>query len=77
MCRRSAFSIPMAISSAACVRMAAKPFTPWPCYHTQLDVFELGGQTVGIVGCAVGAVRRASVPVLTFASLCSTLVCER
>jgi hypothetical protein len=33
----------------------SKPFEGWPCYHTQLDVFELGGQTVGIVGCAVGA----------------------
>jgi hypothetical protein len=33
----------------------SKPFENWPCYHTQLDAFELGGQTVGIVGCAVGA----------------------
>ena len=33
----------------------AKPFDGWPCYHTQLDTFELAGQTVGIVGCAVGA----------------------
>ena len=33
----------------------SKPFQNWPCYHTQLDAFELGGQTVGIVGCAVGA----------------------
>ena len=33
----------------------SKPFEGWPCYHTQLDAFELGGQTVGIVGCAVGA----------------------
>lgn len=27
----------------------------WPCYHTQLDSFTLGGQRVGIIGCAVGA----------------------
>lgn len=33
----------------------SKPFQAWPCYHTQLDVFELGGQTVGIIGSAVGA----------------------
>jgi hypothetical protein len=33
----------------------SKPFDAWPCYHTQLDVFELAGQTVGIVGCVVGA----------------------
>lgn len=33
----------------------SKPFEAWPCYHTQLDAFELGGKTVGIVGCAVGA----------------------
>jgi uridine phosphorylase len=33
----------------------SKPFEGWPCYHTQLDAFELGGQTVGIVGYAVGA----------------------
>ncbi len=33
----------------------SKPFEGWPCYHTQLDAFELAGQTIGIVGCAVGA----------------------
>jgi uridine phosphorylase len=33
----------------------SKPFEGWPCYHTQLDAFELAGQTAGIVGCAVGA----------------------
>jgi uridine phosphorylase len=33
----------------------SKPFEGWPCYHTQLDEFELAGQTAGIVGCAVGA----------------------
>jgi uridine phosphorylase len=34
---------------------AAKPFEAWPCYHTELDQFELADQTVGIVGRAVGA----------------------
>jgi uridine phosphorylase len=33
----------------------SRPFEGWPCYHTQLDVFELAGETVGMVGCAVGA----------------------
>ena len=33
----------------------SKPFEGWPCYHTQLDGFELAEQTVGIIGCAVGA----------------------
>jgi uridine phosphorylase len=33
----------------------SKPFEGWPCYHTRLDAFELAGQTVGIIGCAVGA----------------------
>jgi uridine phosphorylase len=33
----------------------ARPFEAWPCYHTELDVFELSGRAVGIVGCAVGA----------------------
>ena len=33
----------------------SKSFEGWPCYHTQLDAFELAGQTVGVVGFAVGA----------------------
>ena len=33
----------------------AHSFESWPCYHTGLDTFLLGGQTVGIVGCVVGA----------------------
>ena len=33
----------------------AKPFTGWPCYHTELDTFDLGGHQVGIVGRVVGA----------------------
>src|SRR5882757_2883329 len=33
----------------------AKPFSGWPCYHTELDTFDLGGQQVGIVGRVVGA----------------------
>ena len=33
----------------------AKRFDAWPCYHTDLYTFRLGEQTVGIVGCVVGA----------------------
>ena len=33
----------------------ARRFEGWPCYHSELDQFTLAGQTVGIVGCAVGA----------------------
>lgn len=33
----------------------AARFDEWPCYHTDLYVFQLGGQTVGILGCVVGA----------------------
>jgi uridine phosphorylase len=33
----------------------AHPFPAWPCYHTELHTFELAGETVGIIGCAVGA----------------------
>jgi hypothetical protein len=27
----------------------AKPFAGWPCYHTELDTFDLGGQRVGML----------------------------
>ena len=33
----------------------AKRFDAWPCYHTELHTFELADETVGIVGCVVGA----------------------
>ncbi len=33
----------------------AKRFDAWPCYHTDLYTFSLGGETVGILGCVVGA----------------------
>jgi uridine phosphorylase len=33
----------------------SQPVENWPCYHTRLDKFVLADQTVGIVGCAVGA----------------------
>jgi uridine phosphorylase len=52
----------------------AKPFASWACYHTQLDVFELGGQSVGIVGCAVGAPFAVLVAEELFASGCKALL---
>jgi uridine phosphorylase len=52
----------------------SKPFDGWPCYHTQLDTFELGGQTVGIVGCAVGAPFAVLIAEELFASGCRTLL---
>ena len=33
----------------------AMRFDAWPCYHTDLYTFRLGEQTLGIVGCVVGA----------------------
>ena len=53
---------------------AAKPFVEWPCYHTELDTFELGGQRVGIVGRVVGASFAVLVAEELFASGCRLLV---
>jgi uridine phosphorylase len=52
----------------------SKPFEGWPCYHTQLDAFELGGQTVGIIGCAVGAPFAVLIAEELFASGCRFLL---
>jgi uridine phosphorylase len=52
----------------------SKPFAGWPCYHTQLDAFELAGQTVGIVGCAVGAPFAVLIAEELFASGCRLLL---
>src|SRR3984893_1120644 len=52
----------------------SKPFEGWPCYHTQLDVFELAGQVVGIVGCAVGAPFAVLIAEELFASGCHFLI---
>lgn len=53
---------------------AAKPFAGWPCYHTELDTFDLGGQQVGIVGRVVGASFAVLVAEELFASGCQLLV---
>jgi len=52
----------------------AHPFEGWPCYHTALDVFTLGGRSVGIVGCAVGASFAVLVAEQLFASGCRLLL---
>lgn len=52
----------------------AKPFESWACYHTQLDAFRLSGETVGIVGCAVGAPFAVLVAEQLFASGCRLLI---
>ncbi|MEA2876380.1 MAG: hypothetical protein QOF14_1576 [Hyphomicrobiales bacterium] len=52
----------------------ARPFEGWPCYHTQLDTFELASQPVGIVGCAVGAPFAVLIAEELFASGCRLLV---
>jgi purine-nucleoside phosphorylase len=51
-----------------------QPFPNWPCYHTALDTFMLAGQTVGIVGCAVGAPFAVLIAEQLFASGCRLLV---
>lgn len=52
----------------------AKPFTGWPCYHTELDTFDLAGQQVGIVGRVVGASFAVLVAEELFASGCKLLI---
>jgi uridine phosphorylase len=52
----------------------ARPFEAWPCYHTQLDVFDLGGEAVGILGCAVGAPFAVLIAEQLFASGCGLLL---
>src|SRR5438132_3320692 len=52
----------------------SRPFDGWPCYHTQLDAFALAGETVGIIGCAVGAPFAVLVAEELFASGCRLLV---
>jgi uridine phosphorylase len=52
----------------------AQPFEAWPCYHTELNTFSLAGQTVGIVGCVVGAPFAVLVAEELFASGCRLLL---
>lgn len=52
----------------------AKPFAGWPCYHTELDTFDLGGRRVGIIGRVVGASFAVLVAEELFASGCQLLI---
>ena len=52
----------------------SRPFEGWPCYHTALDAFALGGRDVGIVGCAVGASFAVLIAEELFASGCRLLL---
>jgi uridine phosphorylase len=49
-------------------------FEAWPCYHTELDTFSLGGHDVGIVGRVVGASFAVLLAEELFASGCRLLV---
>lgn len=53
---------------------AAQPFPHWPCYHTELDTFDLAGHEVGIVGRVVGASFAVLVAEQLLASGCRLLV---
>jgi uridine phosphorylase len=46
----------------------------WPCYHTDLYRFPLTGETIGIIGCAVGAPFAVLVAEELFACGCRTLI---
>jgi uridine phosphorylase len=52
----------------------AKRFDAWPCYHTDLYTFSLGGETVGILGCVVGAPFAVLVAEELFACGCRLLI---
>ncbi len=52
----------------------ARPVAAWACYHSVMHGFELGGQRVGVVGCAVGAPYAVLVVEQMFASGCRLLL---
>ena len=52
----------------------AARFDEWPCYHTDLYVFHIRGQTAGIIGCVVGAPFAALIAEKLFASGCRFLL---
>lgn len=45
----------------------------WACYHSELYEFELAGQRIGVVGCAVGAPYAVLVAEQMFVSGCEVL----
>ena len=52
----------------------ATRFNGWPCYHTDLYTFPLGGQTAGLIGCAVGAPFAVLLAEELFACGCELLI---
>jgi uridine phosphorylase len=52
----------------------ATRFDAWPCYHTELFTFSLAKQTVGIIGCVVGAPYAVLIAEELFACGCRCLV---
>jgi uridine phosphorylase len=52
----------------------SKPSAGWPCYHTELDTFDLAGQEIGIIGRVVGASFAVLVAEELFASGCQLLI---
>lgn len=52
----------------------AKRFDAWACYHTDLFTFALGGETVGILGCVVGAPFAVLIAEELFACGCRVLI---
>lgn len=52
----------------------AHPQPTWACYHTQLDTFDVGGVTVGIIGRVVGASFAVLVAEELFVSGCHLLL---
>ena len=49
---------------------AARLSDAWACYHTELYEFDLAGQALGIIGCAVGAPFAVLVAEQLFSSGC-------
>lgn len=52
----------------------AERFDGWPCYHTDLYTFSLGGENVGILGCVVGASFAVLIAEELLACGCRTLI---
>jgi uridine phosphorylase len=49
-------------------------FDAWPCYHTDLYTFSMGGETIGILGCVVGAPFAVLIAEELFACGCRILI---
>jgi uridine phosphorylase len=62
------------IVRALCAQGRARRHKGWVCYHTEMWVFDLEGQEIGVVGCAVGASFAVLVAEEMFASGCRLLI---